>query len=731
MAPDGPDGIDVLVSETAWARWGPSLLAPAAPDVRWVRMAPDGTLSEPAETLTPAAAWLSIDCFFEGTAKSLLALAVEAPSMRWLQTASAGVDSAPFTALLQRGVRLCTTHVNNIPIAEYVLAQVLAVYQGHRQWTADQEARRWGHTEFREVMGTTWLVVGLGGIGTAVATRARAFGATVLGVRRIPRGDEPVDEVHPPDAVAALVPRADVVVIAAPATDDTHHLVDAAFLAAMSPGSLLVNVARGSLVDEAALVAALDRGVPEQAILDVTAVEPLPSDSPLWGHPAVVVTPHTSAGGLGRFDRAAAAFVANLGRFLRDEPLDHEVAPADLPTGERVRAWTLPVDTPEAAAGFRAAHRGSEASVPAAGVEPAAPVVRATTFGTGERFATLREVERAARAALDDGTWAYLDAGGGEEITVARNRAAFHRWQFRPRVLTGHARPDTTTSFLGVDLAFPVLVAPFGLDATFHPDGHPGVARAAARAGTAVVLSSNGSRPLEEVRAAAPSAVCFLQVSALGRPETVATIGRRARDAGFSAIFLTVDVDAPAARDAPAEARFSPDPLVSQGNYTADEVAARMSFRGTGWTWDDARQVMGEAGLPWVVKGVLLPEDARAAVDAGAAGVFVSNHGGRQLDRVAGALDALPAIVAAVGAEVPVGLDGGVRRGTDVVTALALGAGVVAVGRPAAWGLAAAGEDGVARVLQILHQETANAMALVGRGRVSDLDATVVEPTPG
>jgi isopentenyl diphosphate isomerase/L-lactate dehydrogenase-like FMN-dependent dehydrogenase/phosphoglycerate dehydrogenase-like enzyme len=732
MTPGRLDGIDLLVSETAWARWGASLLAPAAAGARWVRVAPDGALSEPAATVAPTAAWLSIDCFFEGTAKAMLELAVSAPTMRWVHTASAGVDTAAFTALLQQGVRLSTTHVNNIPIAEYVLAQVLAAYQGHRQWVADQEARRWGHTEFREVMGTTWLVVGLGGIGTAVAERARAFGATVLGVRRTPRGDEPVDEVHTPDAVAALVERADVVVIAAPATDDTHHLVDASFLLTMRPGSLLVNVARGSLVDEAALVAALDRGVPWRAILDVAAVEPLPADSPLWGHPSVVLTPHTSAGGLGRFNRAAAAFVANLGRFLRDDPLDHEVAPADLPTGERVRTWTLPVDTPAVAAGFRAAHPAEQtAADPSPGSAEPAPVARATTWATGERFVTLRELERAARANLDDGTWAYLQAGGGDEITVARNLAAFRRWQFRPRVLTGNAQPDPATTFLGVDLAFPVLVAPFGLDATFHPDGQPGVARGAARAGTAVILSSNGSRRLEEVRAAAPAAARFLQVSALGPPEAVVSVGRRARDAGFTAVFLTVDVDAPGSRDAPAEARFSPDPVVSQGNYTADEVAARTSFGGPGWTWELARQVMDDIGLPWVVKGVLVAADAREAVAAGASAVFVSNHGGRQLDRVAGALDALPAVVAEVGAEVPVGLDGGVRRGTDVVTALALGAAVVAVGRPAAWGLAADGEDGVARVLAILRKETTSAMAMVGRGRVADLDASVVEPAPG
>ena len=181
------------------------------------------------------------------------------------------------------------------------------------------------------MFGTTWLVVGLGAIGTAVATRAAVFGARVVGVRRHPTGEEPVDALLAPTDPLDAVPTADVVVLAAPATAATERLVDARFLAAMRPGSVLVNVARGSLVDEAALLAALDRGVPKAAILDVFATEPLPADSPFWEHPRVVATPHSSSGGAGRHDRAAALFVENLGRYRRGEPLLHEVDPGDVP----------------------------------------------------------------------------------------------------------------------------------------------------------------------------------------------------------------------------------------------------------------------------------------------------------------------------------------------------------------------------------------------------------------
>lgn len=272
-----------------------------------------------ADTSSVEAAWLSADLWHGGTMGVFFAGLRAAPRLRWVHTSSAGTDGAGFDELLARGVLLTTSHVNAAPIAEYVLSMVLRHYQRPGEWDAAQRERRWAHHDFREVLGTTWLVIGLGAIGSEVATRARAFGARVIGVRRSPRGDEPADLVVTPEALLDVVRDADVVVLSRPASPDAPPVVGAAFLAAMRAGSVLVNVARGSLVDDAALLAALDRGVPEHAILDVFPVEPLPDDSPYWTHPRVTVTPHSANGGLGRYGRAAQLFASNLDRFLRGD----------------------------------------------------------------------------------------------------------------------------------------------------------------------------------------------------------------------------------------------------------------------------------------------------------------------------------------------------------------------------------------------------------------------------
>jgi phosphoglycerate dehydrogenase-like enzyme len=216
--------------------------------------------------------------------------------------------------------------VQSVAIAEFVLRSVLDYFHDAPAWWAAHERRSWDRRPFREVYGTTWLIIGLGAIGSDVARRASAFGVQVLGMRRHPTGTEPVDEVVSPGDFEA-VGRADVIVLAAPATAQTRHLVDEQFLAATKPGALLVNVARGALVDEAALLQALDRGQLGGAVLDVTEHEPLPADDPLWAHPRVLVTPHTSAHGEGTVMRAGEVFVANLERYVAGAPLDHEVHP--------------------------------------------------------------------------------------------------------------------------------------------------------------------------------------------------------------------------------------------------------------------------------------------------------------------------------------------------------------------------------------------------------------------
>jgi phosphoglycerate dehydrogenase-like enzyme len=329
----GRRGPHVLVSAEAWVEFG-ALVAAAAPGATFTTIDATGSLAATSAGAEPCAvpevAWLSNDVFRNGVLAPLSALLQACPSVRWVQSGAAGSDGALPRALLARGVRFSTAHVTAVPIAEYVLGAVLRLRQQPERWAEAQQRREWRHREFPEVHGTTWLVVGVGAIGTEVAQRARAFGARVVGVRRTPRGDEPVDAMVRPDGILAAVPAAHVVVLCAPGTDATRHLVDATFLAAMRDDAVLVNVARGSLVDEAALLAALDAGRPAHAVLDVVDTEPLPADSPLWAHPRVTLTPHSSGGGLGRYARSAEVFAANLARYVAGEPIAHEV---DRPEG--------------------------------------------------------------------------------------------------------------------------------------------------------------------------------------------------------------------------------------------------------------------------------------------------------------------------------------------------------------------------------------------------------------
>ena len=308
------------LSGEAIGLWGERIRA-VVPDADLVAYDPDlGRI--PGDP--PEVGWLSVDVLRNADQAFIEALIGSEP-LRFVQSAGAGYDTWHYQQLLVRGVRLCTAHVNNVPIAEFVLREVLDRFQRADRWRAGQAVRRWEHHEWREVSGTTWLVVGVGAIGSAVATRARAFGAHVIGIRRTPDGTEPVDEMVGPDALLDQLPRADVVVLTLPGGDATRHLVDAAFLAAMRADAVLVNVARGSIVDEDALVTALDAGRPDFAVLDVVSTEPLPPASRLWAHPRIVVTPHSSSGGDGRFARGADLFAENLRRYRSGEPLLHEV----------------------------------------------------------------------------------------------------------------------------------------------------------------------------------------------------------------------------------------------------------------------------------------------------------------------------------------------------------------------------------------------------------------------
>lgn len=312
----------VLLTETAWERYGSRLPSDVVP----IRLRADGSLAGAAsrEEAAPEVAWGTFDLFDEGgPARAFFGFLLHSPTLRWFQSPAAGADHPVFAQVASRGITVTTSHVTDVPISEYVLRAVLDAFQSAGSWRAAQADAEWRRHEWREVAGSRWLVYGLGAIGSAVAARARAFGAEVIGVRRTPG-----PEVVPPDEVPGLLPTVDVVVLAAPATAETAGLVSDAFLVAMREGSVLVNIARGALVDEAALLRSLDgRGVPAVAVLDVVAEEPLPPSSPLWSHPRVVVTPHNAAGGHGRGERALELFLANLRRWRAGEPLPNIFGP--------------------------------------------------------------------------------------------------------------------------------------------------------------------------------------------------------------------------------------------------------------------------------------------------------------------------------------------------------------------------------------------------------------------
>lgn len=320
----------VLVTRWQFERFG-ERLTEAVPAARFLTMADDGEITDGDTVVSwedahADVAFGSADVFDRSDlTRRFFGWLLRAEQLEWLQMASAGVDHEIFGSLLDRGVRLTTAHVTAIPIAEYVLAQVLRTRLPLDAMAADRTAKRWRQLEWDEVHGSRWVVVGLGAIGTEVAVRAKAFGAHVTGIRRTPSGDEPVDAVLTPDRMLDALGSSDVIVLAAPATAATVGMIDADALARMRRESILVNVGRGSLVDEEALRRSLDAGRPGTAILDVAADEPPADDHWLWDHPKVVLTAHTAAGGTGRYGRAADLFAENLRRWSRGRPLHNEV----------------------------------------------------------------------------------------------------------------------------------------------------------------------------------------------------------------------------------------------------------------------------------------------------------------------------------------------------------------------------------------------------------------------
>lgn len=313
---------ELLIYEMAYARMGDALeerVTPLVMDDEGVVRRDDAVL-EP-EAVQPDIAWANRDMYSHGPVRAFMVACLKSSRLRWLQSSAAGFEHPVFAALAGNGVSLTNAAASAIPIAEFVFAQVLSAFHPMSERMAAQREKHWNTLEFRDVYGSTWLVYGVGHVGSEVAKRARAFGAHVVGVRRSPTGDEPVDEMVNGGELLHAVRNADVVVLSAALNDHNHHIVDAEFLAALKPGVVLVNVGRGGLVDEAALLDGLERGQPARAVLDVFEVEPLPESSALWTHPRVRLTAHCAGASPGTNQRGDAIFLDNLERYLTDQPL--------------------------------------------------------------------------------------------------------------------------------------------------------------------------------------------------------------------------------------------------------------------------------------------------------------------------------------------------------------------------------------------------------------------------
>jgi isopentenyl diphosphate isomerase/L-lactate dehydrogenase-like FMN-dependent dehydrogenase len=317
------------------------------------------------------------------------------------------------------------------------------------------------------------------------------------------------------------------------------------------------------------------------------------------------------------------------------------------------------------------------------------------------------DYERVAAEKLDANALAYFVGGAGDEFTLRENVAAFRRLILRPRMLVDVTNVSTATTVLGTDIAFPVVIAPLAMQRLAHPEGELATARAAAAAGTLMCLSSAATARPAEVAEATPGAPRWYQVYVFADRSVTLELIEEACASGFSALVLTVDVPYIGRRERDIRVDFKvPEGITPTGDLFSGGFETSLSWRDLEW--------LAGYGLPIVVKGLLTAEDARLACEHGAAAVVVSNHGGRQLDGVAASIDALAEVVEAVDGRAEVFLDGGIRRGTDVLKSLALGARAVLIGRAMLWGLAVDGEAGVRHVLELLRDEVELGLALLG-----------------
>jgi len=347
------------------------------------------------------------------------------------------------------------------------------------------------------------------------------------------------------------------------------------------------------------------------------------------------------------------------------------------------------------------------------------------------------DFQRLGEEKLEPGPRDYFAGGAGDELTLRENVAAWGHWRLRPRVLNDVGEVSTAVELLDAPLSMPILVAPVAYQRMAHPEAERGMAAGVAEAGTAMCLSTLSTTRPAEVAAAAPGGRHLFQLYVFKDAGVTRALMDEAIAAGFEAIVVTADAPPGGNRERDRRNRFTlpqelgtPSLTAATGGEEALSIEQTFALMNHALTWADVADLASECSIPVFVKGLVTAEDAELALDHGAAGVVVSNHGGRQLDRCVATAEALPEIAETVDGRATVLVDGGIRRGIDVATALALGADAVLVGRPALWGLAAGGKEGVARVLGLLREELELTLGLCGCTSPAHLSRAHVRRAP-
>ncbi|XP_074641802.1 2-Hydroxyacid oxidase 1-like [Tubulanus polymorphus] len=355
---------------------------------------------------------------------------------------------------------------------------------------------------------------------------------------------------------------------------------------------------------------------------------------------------------------------------------------------------------------------------------------------TGKSLVCLKDYESEAKKILPRMTWLYYSCGADEELTLKENELAYKRLKLRPSFLRDVSNVDVSTKILGHSVDSPICIAPSAYHCLAHQDGEVATAKAAAKMKSIYTMSTFATRSMEEATKEAPTGIKWLQCYVLKPRRFIEETLKRAVAANFKAVVLTVDQPVAANHRASAIDRLILPPHLKLGNI--DEETLRRTVLGSrdkvhtggaidaSLTWKDIAWLKEVTNLPVIVKGILTAEDAELAIEHGASAIIVSNHGGRQLDTSPATIEVLPEIVTAVRGRVEVYVDGGIRTGTDVLKALALGAKAVLIGRPVLWGLACNGEQGVEDVLKMLKDELSTAMALSGCQRISDIKPKLI-----